>query len=75
MKETPRPPKPPFDPLWGAWVLLLALVLGVIANAMLIFVGCAIFHEPTICARSGDNLRDVTLELITAIAVLVSQKR
>jgi hypothetical protein len=70
-----KPPKPPWDPVWGAWILLLALVLGVILNTVFIFVGCAVFHEPTICARTGGNLRDVALELITAIAVLVSQRR
>jgi hypothetical protein len=67
--------KPPFDPLWGAWVLLMALVVAVFANTVFIFVGCAVFHESAICARTGANLRDVTLELITAIAVLVSQRR
>ena len=68
-----EPPK--FDPIWGAWVLLLALVGAVFMNTVFLFVGCAVFHEPTICARTGSNLRDVTLELITALAILVSQKR
>jgi hypothetical protein len=27
------------------------------------------------CERTGNNLRDVALELITAIAVLLSQRR
>jgi hypothetical protein len=69
------PPKPPFDPVWGAFVLLLALVLGVLANTLFLFLGCAVFHEPTICARTGGNLRDVALELITAVAVLISARR
>lgn len=72
---TEPPPKPPFDPIWGAWVLLLAMVGAVFANTVFLFVGCAFMHEPTICARTGNNLRDVTLELITALAILVSQKR
>jgi hypothetical protein len=67
--------KPPFDPLWGAWVLLLALVSVVGINSGFLFVGCAVMHEPTICARTGSNLRDIALELVTAIAVLVSQRR
>jgi hypothetical protein len=69
------PPKPPFDPVRGAFILLLALVLALFVNTAFNFVGCAVFHEPTICARTGGNLRDVALELITAIAVLVSQRR
>lgn len=64
-----------FDPVWGAFVLLLVLVGAVFANTVFLFLGCAVFHEPTICARTGNNLRDVTLELITAMAILVSQRR
>jgi hypothetical protein len=70
-----QPPKPPWDPVFGAWILLVMLVLGVLANSAFLFVGCAVFHEPTICARTGGNLRDVTLELITAVAVLISARR
>jgi hypothetical protein len=72
---TERQPKQPWDPVFGAWILLVMLVLGVIANTVFLFVGCAVFHEPTICARTGGNLRDVTLELITAVAVLISARR
>ena len=64
-----------FDPVWGAWILLLGLLVAVFLNSVFLFVGCAVFHEPTICARTGNNLRDVTLELITALAILVSQRR
>lgn len=56
-------------------MLLLALILALFANTAFLFVGCAVFHEPTICARTGTNIRDVALELVTAIAVLVSQRR
>lgn len=68
-------PKPPFDPVWGAWVLLLVLVLALFANTAFLFLGCAVFKVQAVCEKTGANLRDVTLELITAIAVLVSQRR
>jgi hypothetical protein len=68
-------PKPPFDPIWGAWVLLLALVVTVAANSAFLFVGCAVFQVQAMCERTGNNLKDITLELITAIAVLVSVRR
>jgi hypothetical protein len=67
--------KPPFDPIHGAWVLLMALVLTVAANSGFLFVGCAIFRVAEMCQRTGNNLKDITLELITAIAVLVSVRR
>lgn len=65
----------PWDPVKGAWIVLMALVMGVILNTVMLFVGCAVFHEQSFCERSGNNLRDVTLEIITAVAVLVSQRR
>lgn len=65
----------PKDPVFLAWIVLMALVLGVILNTVLLFLGCAEFHEQSFCERTGNNLRDVTLEIITAVAVLVSQRR
>lgn len=53
----------------------MALVMGVILNTVLLFLGCAVLHEQSFCERTGNNLRDVTLEIITAVAVLVSQRR
>jgi len=60
------------DPIRGAWILLLALVIGVFASGVLIWVGCAVLHEPSMCARSGAGLRDITLEIVTAISVLIA---
>jgi hypothetical protein len=67
--------KPPWDPVRGAWVLLMALVVTVAANSVFLFLGCAIFQVAAMCERTGNNLKDITLELITAIAVLVSVRR
>jgi hypothetical protein len=72
MNETP--PKPPFDPVRGAFVLLMAMVLGLIANSLLLLAGCMLGVQ-LMCERNTDNLRQVALEVITAIALLVSQRR
>ena len=69
-----RPPKPPFDPIFGAWILLLAMVVGLIGNSLGLLVGCA-FGVQGLCDRNGDNLRQVALEVLTAIALLISQRR
>jgi hypothetical protein len=68
-------PRPPFDSVRGAWILLLALIATVAANTAFLFVGCAILSVQAMCERTGNNLKDITLELITAIAVLVSVRR
>ena len=67
-------PKPPFDPIWGAYVLLLAMVIGLIANSLGLLAGCAL-GVVAMCERNTDNLRQVALEVITAIALLISQRR
>jgi hypothetical protein len=72
---TDQPPRPPFDPIHGAFVLLLAMTLGLIANSLMLQVGCAVFQVASMCERSTDNMKDVALELITAIALLVSQRK
>lgn len=64
----------PWDPLKGAWWLLMALVIGLIANSLGLLVGCA-FGVQGLCDRNGDNLRQVALEVLTAIALLISQRR
>jgi hypothetical protein len=74
MSDQP-PPKPPFDPVRGAFVLLFAMTLGLIANSLMLQVGCAVFQVTSMCERSTDNMKDVALELITAIALLVSQRK
>lgn len=71
----PRPPRPPFDPVFGAWLLILALILTLAANSAFLFVGCAVLQVQSMCEKTGNNLRDVALELVTAIAVLLSQRR
>jgi hypothetical protein len=67
-------PRPPFDPMRGAYVLLLAMVLGLIANSLLLLAGCMLGIQ-SMCEHNTDNLRQVALEVITAIALLVSQRR
>lgn len=67
--------KPPFDPIYGAWILILALILTLAANTAFLFVGCAILSVQAMCERTGNNLKDVALELVAAIAVLLSQRR
>lgn len=67
--------KPPFDPVQGAFWLILALIVTLAANTAFLFVGCAVLSVQSMCERTGNNLRDVALELITAIAVLLSQRR
>jgi hypothetical protein len=66
--------KPPWDPIFGAWVLLLTMVIGLIANSLGLLVGCALGVQ-ALCQRDTDNLRQVALEVITAIALLISQRR
>jgi hypothetical protein len=67
--------KPPIDPITGAWWLMLALIATVALNTVFLFVGCAILGVAAMCERTGNNLRDVTLELLAAIAILVTQRR
>jgi hypothetical protein len=72
--RAPRPPKPPFDPVWGAWIVLLLLVGAVLLQQVLVFVGCLLGVQP-MCTRRGENLSAVALEVLTAIAVLISARR
>lgn len=69
------PPKPPFDPIRGAWVLLFAMVLGLIANSLFLLYGCSVLQVAAMCERNTDNLREISMEVITAIALLISQRR
>ena len=68
-------PPPEFDPVRGAWLLLLALVLTVALNTAFLFVGCAVLAVQAMCEKTGESLRDVTLEIITAIAVLIGTRK
>ena len=72
--------RPPFD-LTRACFWLLALVMIVImAETMIALLGCVWMiavtqHEPIgACAKTGDTIRDILVELLTAIlALLVSR--
>lgn len=66
------PDRPPFDPVRGAWIVLLSLVGGLILNSAFLFVECGIFLITVSCERAGSNIKDVTLEVITATALLIT---
>jgi hypothetical protein len=63
----------PFDPLKGAFILIAALICLVALTNLLIFAGCVMKAE-TLCTRPV-NIGQVTLELITAIAVLIAARK
>jgi hypothetical protein len=65
-----RPPKPPFDPIWGAWVILLGLLGTIALQQLLIFAGC-LFGVQAMCTRTGETLTSVALEVLTAVAILL----
>ena len=67
--------KPPFDPIWGAWVLLLAIVAALFVNSCFIFVGCSVLRVPEACAFRGVQLTQLGTELIAAIAVLIAARK
>lgn len=69
--------KPPFDfdPVYGAFILILALIVTLAANSMIILVGCAFFQVQAMCEKTGNNLKDIAVELVAAIAILISQRR
>jgi hypothetical protein len=67
-------PKPPFDPVWGAWILLLAMVIVVIVGQTYIFAGCML-GATGMCTRPTENLSNIAMEILTAVAILVGVKR
>lgn len=67
-------PKPPFDPVWGAWILILAMIFVVVLGQVLIFIGC-IAGAQTMCERNTGNLSQIAMEILTAVAILISVKR
>lgn len=69
-----KPPRPPFDPVRGAWILLMLMIVAVFANSVFIFIGC-LEHIEAACNRSGVQLRDLGTELIAAVAVLIAARR
>lgn len=67
--------KPPFDPIFGGWVILMTIVLLVGMNSVFLFVGCAVWHVPEICTFRGERIANIGLELITAVAVLIAARK
>jgi divalent metal cation (Fe/Co/Zn/Cd) transporter len=66
--------KPPFDPVWGAWILLLVLVSSVLLGQALVFLGC-VLHSEAMCSRPLGNLTQIGMEVLTAIAILIGLGR
>jgi hypothetical protein len=66
--------KDPFEPIWGAWVLLLCLIGMVVLGQLYIFLGCILGREQ-LCARSTENLTSVSVEVLAAVALLISLGR
>lgn len=64
--------KPPFDPIRGAWIILLAL-LGLLAfNTALVFVACSVLRSDVVCQRwTGENATSLGVEVLAAIAILI----
>jgi hypothetical protein len=65
--------KEPFDPLRGAFLLIAGLICLIALTNLMIFAGCVLKVE-TLCTRPT-NIGQVTLELITAIAVLIAARK
>lgn len=63
----------PFDPLKGAFLLIAGLICLLALTNLFIFLGCILKAE-TLCTRPV-NISQVTLELITAIAVLIAARK
>jgi len=61
----------PFDPIKGAWWLLLVFVLTLAANSVMLFMGCAWMGVAAVCDK-GEGLKQLGLEMLTAIAVLIA---
>jgi hypothetical protein len=65
--------KPPFDPVWGAWVLLLVLVASVLVGQVGVFAACAVLDR--MCDRPLGGLTQIGLEVLTAVAILLGLGR
>jgi hypothetical protein len=65
--------KPPFDPVWGAWVLLLVLVASVLVGQVGVFAACALLDR--MCDRPLGGLTQIGLEVLTAVAILLGLGR
>jgi hypothetical protein len=64
----------PFDPVKGAWVLLMLLVGAVALQQVLVFTGCVLGVQ-AMCTRTGENLAAVSGEVLAAVALLIALGR
>jgi hypothetical protein len=65
--------KPPFDPVWGAFILLLVLVCSVLVGQVGVFAACAVLDR--MCDRPLGGLTQIGLEVLTAVAILLGLGR
>jgi hypothetical protein len=63
----------PFDPVKGAFIVLILLVAGVLSSSAFIFVGC-FYSIAALCDR-GAGIKDVTLEIITVLAIILGARK
>lgn len=60
----------PLDPLFAAWVLLLAVIATVALQQVFVFVGC-LWGVQVMCEREGQTLAGVAGEVLAAIALIL----
>jgi hypothetical protein len=63
----------PIDPLRAAWLLLLTMIGGVFGLALVRYGGC--FAGVAAMCQGGEGLRDIGLEIVAAVMVLLAQRR
>jgi hypothetical protein len=61
----------PFDPVKGAWILLMALVGAVLLQQVFVFAGC-LWGVQVLCEREGGTLAGVSGEVLAAVALLIA---
>jgi hypothetical protein len=64
----------PFDPIRGAWWLLVMLVTSILLQQLLVFAGCVVGVQ-SMCTRSGETLAGVSGEVLAAVALLIALGR
>lgn len=62
------------DPIKAAWSLLLVLLIMIFLQSVMIFLACAEWKIASTCDR-GSGIKDVTLEVVTAIAILIGARK
>lgn len=67
-------PRDPLDPLFAAWVLLLALVGTVALQQVFVFAGC-LWGVQAMCEREGQTLAGVVGEVLAAVALILGVNR